>query len=118
MLNNGINLQFWDDSGQELLGSFFFGAGEEVLGMAFFDDMAIFHKEYMVGHIAGKTHFVGHDNHGHTLCSQLLHDSQYVSNQFWVQGRCRFIKEDNIGFDSDGSGDADALLLSPESWLG
>ena len=65
LLNNGINLQFRDNPGQELFGSFFFWAGEEVPGMAFFDDPAIFHKENMVGHITGKVHFVGHNDHGH-----------------------------------------------------
>ena len=62
--------------------------------------------------LAGKTHFVGDDDHGHAVFGQLAHDGQDLVAQFRIEGAGRFIEEHHLGLHGQGAGDGNALLLA------
>src|SRR5207247_9635219 len=60
---------------QEAFRALLVRAREERLGLARFHDHALVHEDDAVGHFAGETHLVGHDDHGHALAREVQHDA-------------------------------------------
>ena len=52
------------------------------------------------------------DHHGHSVCGQLFHDLQYLTNHFRVKRTCRFVKEHDIRCHAQCTRDRDTLLLT------
>ena len=77
-----------------------------------FFDLAFVQKDQLVGHLAGKAHFVGDHHHGAAFLGQGLHDAQHFGHQLWVQGAGGFVKKHHLGFDRQCAGDGHTLLLA------
>src|ERR1700722_36206 len=56
---------------QKLLGAVAARLAKEILLQRVLDDFALVHEDDPVRNLAGKTHFVGHDHHGHAVASQI-----------------------------------------------
>src|SRR5688572_7314942 len=52
---------------QERLGALLLGRGQDLSGVAAFDDQAFVHEQQGVGDLAGEADFVGDHDHGHAL---------------------------------------------------
>ncbi len=55
------------------------GLTEDLLGRALLDQFALIEHHHTVGHLAGKTHFVGDHDHGHAFFGQFLHHLQHFT---------------------------------------
>ena len=62
--------------------------------------------------MGGKAHLVGHDDHGHALVRQSLHDVQHLAHQFGIKRGCRLVEQHQLGLHRDGAGNRHALLLT------
>ena len=77
-----------------------------------FTDNAVGNEEDTIGHVFGKAHFVGYDDHGHAAFGKLFHNGQYFAHHFGVQSTGRFIEEHDIGVHGQGTGNGHTLLLT------
>ena len=55
---------------------------------------------------------MGHNQHGHTLLGQILHNIENVADHFRVKGRSRLIKEHDVWVHSQTASNSDPLLLT------
>ena len=92
--------------------------GEELRRGPGFHHHAVFHKDHLVGHVAGKAHLVGDDQHGHALVGQRAHDGQHFAGEFGVQRRGGFVEVDDGGAGGDGPGNGHPLLLPARKLAG
>ena len=97
---------------QKLLGLDLLGSIEEQVRRILLDDHPFIHKQNLTGYLPGKVHFMRHDQHRHAFLSQLLHDLQDLADQLRIQGRGRFVKQNQLRLGGDRSGNPDALLLT------
>ena len=98
--------------GQELPGTLFLRIFEHIGRRAVLQDPSVIHEDYLIGHISGKCHLMGHDDHGHMLLRQLLHDTEHFSRQLRVQRRSGFIESENVRLQSKGSRNSHTLALA------
>ena len=69
----------------------------DLVGGALLGNNALVHKDDLIGHLTGKSHLVGDDNHGGFLLCQLPDDLENLAGQFRIQGGGGFVKaEDSI----------------------
>ena len=106
------------DPAQELFRPFFPGVAEQLFRGSLFHNGTVFHEDYFIGYIMGKTHFMGDYHHSGPLPDQLFHHSQYFVDQFRVQGGSGFIEEDHFWIGGNGPGNPHPLLLSAGKLLG
>ena len=92
--------------------------GEELRRGPGFHHHAVFHKDHLVGHVAGEAHLVGDHQHGHALVGQRAHDGQHFAGEFGVQRRGGLVKIDHGGVGGDGPGDGHPLLLPARKLAG
>ena len=97
---------------QEGAGTLLTGTLEHINGRALLHDHAVFHKRDAVGHVAGKAHFMGDDQHGHPVVSQVAHDGQHLASQLGVQRGGGLVEIDDLRVRCKGAGNGHALLLS------
>ena len=116
-MRDGVKIRL-QDLLKEVLGALLFGMLEDLLGGAFFHDLAAIHEDDAVGHFAGKAHFVGDHDHGHTAGGQLLHDIQHFADHFGVQGGGGFVKKHDLRLHTQSTHDGDPLLLSAGKLVG
>ena len=64
-------------AGEELFRAFFLRMINHLLGVTLFHNHAAIHENDLVGHIAGKRHLVGHDDHRGVLVSQIADDAEF-----------------------------------------
>ena len=86
--------------------------GKELLGRSFLHDQAFVHEDDTVGHLLGKAHLVGDDDHGHALSGQVLHDVQHLAHHLRIQRGGGLVEEHHVRVHAQGAHDGDALLLS------
>ena len=60
--------------------------------IALLNDRTFIHEDRMVGHIPGKCHFMGHDDHGRFLFCKLLDNLEDFSCKLGIQIRSRLLK--------------------------
>ena len=84
---------------------------EDLLRRTVLVDHALVHEEDAGGHIAGETHFVRDDEHGHAVPGQLPDDAEHLSHHRGVQGRCRFVEKDHLRMHGQRPGNGHALFL-------
>ena len=73
---------------------------------------AVIEKNDPIGHLFGKTHLVGHDDHRHPGLGQLGHYVQHLLDHFRIQGRRGFVEEHDLGLHGQSPGNGQTLLLS------
>ena len=73
--------------------------------------MPLIHKDNPVGHLGGKFHFVGNDEHAHALARQLQHHIQHLAHHFRVERGGDFIQQDHFRVHAQRAHDGDALFL-------
>jgi len=100
------------DFGEEALGDFAIGGGEEFLGGGLFEDLAVGQERDLVGDGAGEVHGVRDEDEGAAFGFQVGYDFEDFGCHFGVEGGGRFVEEQQLGADGDGAGDGDALALS------
>ena len=66
----------------------------------------------MLRHISGESHLMCDDDHRQTIFGKGSHDFQNLSDHLRVEGGCRLVKEQDLGFHRKGSCDRYPLLLS------
>ena len=97
---------------QELLCALLLRVLNELLGGAFFHHHAAVHEQDAVGHIAGKVHLVGDDDHGGLAVGKVAQDAQHLAGQLRVKGAGWFIKAKDIRFQRQGAG-----MISVETYV-
>ena len=65
----------------------------------------------MGGHLAGEPHLVRDHDHCSPLGCQFLHQAQHIADQFRVERRSRFIKQQGVGLHRQRAGNRHPLLL-------
>ena len=77
----------------------------------FFTDHAVAHKDYMIGNVPGKSHFMGYYQHGYAFGSKIPHDGKNLTYHFRIQCRSGFIEQQHFRVHSQGTGDGYTLFL-------
>ena len=85
---------------------------------ALLNDSAAVHEYDMIGHITGKRHLVGDDDHGGVLVRQRADNAQHLAGQLGVERRGRLIEAQDIRLERERTRNGDTLLLPPDSWCG
>ena len=70
------------------------------------------HERDAIGHLASKSHLVGHTDHGHAGAGQFYHDLENLVDHFRIKRRSGLIKEHDPGVHAQGTGNRDPLLLA------
>ena len=97
---------------QKLLRAVAAGLAEEIVRQRVLDDFALVHEDDPVGDLAGKTHFVGHDHHGHAVRGRSTMTS---STSLIISGSSAEVGSSNsmaIGSIAKRARDRHALLLA------
>ena len=94
------------------------GMVKDIGGRAFRDDQVFVDEHYPVGHLARKTHFVRHHDHGHTFFGQRLHHAQHFADHFWVECRGRLVEQHDARLHGQRWGNRLALLLAARELVG
>src|ERR1051326_2306729 len=100
-----------EPAGDIVFGLFLRRAGEDSAGGVKFDQFAQVKKGGEIGDAGGLLHVVGDDDDGDVVL-------QFEDQVFdpgggqWVKRRGRFVHEEDPGFDRQGAGDAEPLLLA------
>ena len=69
-------------------------------------------EDHPIGHLGGKTHLVGHDQHGHAGERQSFHYKEDLTGQLGVDGRGDLVEQHDPRFHGQGPGDGHSLLLA------
>ena len=80
--------------------------------MRLFDDLAVGKEDDAVCRLAGKTHLVGHHDHGHAFPREGDHGVEHFVDHFGVERAGGFVEEHDLGLHRECAGDGDALLLT------
>ena len=89
------------------------GGREDLVGRAFGDDFPAQHHRCAVRDAAHDAQIVGDEQIGDTkVILQTLQELQDFIGHKLIEGGCRFITNDEIGFRRKRAGDGDALLLA------
>ncbi len=105
-------LSMIEDRAQEAARPLVFRPVEDVCGRAALDQSSAIHEDHAVGDLAGKAHFMRDDHHGDAGAGELAHDIEDLADHFRVEGRCRFVEEQDSRLHGERAGDRDALLLT------
>ena len=57
-----------------------------LIGFALNDNAAPIHEHDDITDFASKRHFMGHDDHRHTVVGELSHDAQHFTHQLGIKG--------------------------------
>ena len=101
-----------EDFTQERFGALVFRLAEKRVRRRLFKDFPVGHEQYTVRNLARKTHLVGNADHRHSVLRKFDHCVEDLLYHFRVKGRCRLIKEHDLWFHAQGTGNGDALLLA------
>ena len=97
---------------KELFGALLLWVLNELLGRAFLHHHAAIHEQDAVGHVTGKVHLVGDDDHGGLAVGKVAQDAQHLAGQLRVEGRGRLVEAENVRVQSQCAGNGHALLLT------
>jgi hypothetical protein len=100
------------EDGPVQLGAVFLGILEEVLGSTDLDDLTLGHEHDAVGDLAGESHLVGDDDHGHAGGGELLHRVEHFADHLGIERGGRLVEEHHLRLHGQRAGDRDALLLT------
>lgn len=105
---------------QERSGSVMDRVLQDLLRRTFLNDHTAIHEDDTIGHFAGKTHFVGDDQHRHVLGGQLLHDGIDFVDELRIERRCRLVEEHHLRLHGQRARNRDTLLLAAGQprWIG
>ena len=81
---------------QKLFGALFPRVVDQLLCGAFLHHHTAVHKQDAVGHIPGKVHLVGHDDHGGLAVSQFPQHPQHLAGQFRVKGAGGLVEAEDV----------------------
>ena len=77
-----------------------------------FDNEALVHEDHAMRDLAGKTHLVGDDHHGHALAGEVDHHVEHLADHFGIERRGRFVEQHRNRIHRQRARDRDALLLT------
>ena len=97
---------------KELFGALLLWVLNELLGRAFLHHHAAIHEHDAVGHVTGKVHLVGDDDHGGLAVGEVPQDTEDFAGQLRVKGAGWFIKAKDIRFQRQGAG-----MISVETYV-
>ena len=81
---------------QEAAGALFLRVLDELPGRALLHHHAAVHEQDAVGHVTGKVHLVGHDDHGGLAVGQVPQNAQHLAGQLRVQRAGRLVEAEDI----------------------
>ena len=97
---------------QEAAGALFLRVLDELPGRALLHHHAAVHEQDAVGHVTGKVHLVGHDDHGGLAVGKVPQNAQHLAGQLRVQRAGRLVEAEDIRVQGQGAGNGHALLLA------
>jgi hypothetical protein len=77
-----------------------------------FGNFAVSHERDEIGGVACESHFMGHKDDGLFGTAQLGNDIQNLGGHFGIESGGGFIKQEELGIDSERTRDGDALALT------
>ena len=80
----------------EAAGALFLRVLDELPGRALLHHHAAVHEQDAVGHVTGKVHLVGHDDHGGLAVGQVPQNAQHLAGQLRVQRAGRLVEAEDI----------------------
>ena len=97
---------------KELLGALLLRVLDELPGRAFLHHNAAIHEHDTVGHVTGKMHLVGDDDHGGLAVSKVTQNFQHLAGQFRVKGAGGLVEAEDVRVQGQCAGNGYALLLT------
>jgi hypothetical protein len=92
---------------------------EDLLALAFLDDLAQIHHRDPVAQMANDGEVVrDEDNAERETLSQVMKELKDGGLHRYVESRNGFIGDEHLGFHGEGTGDRDALALAPRELTG
>lgn len=98
--------------GQKTAGAFLLRVLDQLPCRALFYHHAPIHEHDPVGHIPGKVHLVGNDDHRGLAVCQFAQHPQHLSGQLGVQRTGGLVKAEDIRVQCQRPGNGHPLLLS------
>src|SRR6185312_14917666 len=86
--------------------------GALVRGRAALNDHTTVDEGDLVGDLSGELELVGDDHHRPPLERELFHEPEHVSDELWVEGGGRLVKQKQLRLQSEGAHDSHPLLLA------
>ena len=90
------------------------GAAEELVLRRVLDDLALVHEDHAVRDLAGETHLVGDDHHGHAFAGEVDHDVEHLADHFRIERRGWLVEQHQLGLERERARDCHPLLLAAE----
>ena len=85
---------------------------DELPGRALLHHHAAVHEQDAVGHVTGKVHLVGHDDHGGLAVGKVPQNAQHLAGQLRVQRAGRLVEAEDVRVQGQGPGNGHPLLLA------
>ncbi len=99
------------DLTQEQLGALVLRVREKFVGYVCLDDLTLVHEHDAVRDLAGKTHFVRDDQHGHAVMRQCNHRVEHFLDHFGIERGGRLVEQHDLRVHAQRARNGDALLL-------
>jgi hypothetical protein len=111
-------IKFWDGLEQEL-SVWVEGTAEKILSQSHFHNLSHIHHSNSITDVFDDSEIMGDEEIGKTqLISKIHQEIQDLGLDRNIQGRNRFIRDDQIGTKRNSSGDTDPLTLSSTELMG
>ena len=91
---------------------------DELAGRAFLHHDAAVHEQDAVGHVPGKVHLMGDDDHGGLAVGEVAQDAEDFAGQLGVEGAGRLIEAEDVRVEGQRTGDGHPLLLAAGELMG
>src|SRR4051812_43395988 len=103
---------------QEVSGALVPRSIEDLGWCALLDDPAVVDEYDTISHFASEPDLVCDDDEGRAAAGEGADDVQHFTDQLGVEGRCRLVEQDHVGFERQCSGYGDTLLLAARELAG
>ena len=84
---------------------------ENLFGFSLIDHDAAVHEGYIGCNLARERHFVRHHDHGHAFGGELPDDGEHFADEFGIESRSHFVKQDHFRRHRQSARDRDRKLM-------
>ena len=118
-MGRGVGLLEGGDGGEQALGVGMGGVGGDEFGGAFFDEFTVFENGDLIADVFNDGEVVGDKEVSKVELFLEIHQKvDDLGLDRDIEGTDRFVADDKLRFDGEGTGDADALALASAKFVG